>query len=111
MDLTNTRKVLRQYDYHFESLINDAIKNKEFNKNLNKYAPQVDTKFGRTLCFDSRCLHTGESLVKHTRVSIDIRIIPVDSFQREKFIFQGAGRMKMKYQPGQAYDRLSSDML
>jgi hypothetical protein len=111
MDLTNTRKVLRKYDYHFENLINDAIKSQEFNKDLNQYAPQVDTKFGDTLCFDSRCLHTGEPLVGHTRVSIDIRITPVDDFQREKFIFQGAGKMKMKYQPGQAYDTLSSDML
>ena len=111
MGLDRTREILDKYNYNFKRFINDAIMSKDFNEELNKYSPQVDTKFGESLIFDSRCLHTGEALKSHTRVSIDIRIISVDELQSDKFLYQGQGKMKSLYEPGQAYDILSSDIL
>jgi hypothetical protein len=111
MNLDNSRKVLRKYNYDFDSFIHHAINKKEFNQKLNELSPQVETIFGETLVFDSRSIHTGEALTSHTRVSIDVRIIPVESFEREKFLFRGAGKMKSLYAPGHAYNEISSDFL
>ena len=111
MDLDSTRKILDGYNYNFESFINDAIKSKIFNQEMNKYSPQVDTVFGESFIFDSRCLHSAEPLKRHTRVSIDIRFISIADYQRDKYLYQGQGKLKSLYEPGQAYDILSSDIL
>ena len=68
MNIENTREILNQFDYRFDSFIKNAIAKKSFNEHLSEYAPQVDTNFGESLIFDSRCLHTGEPLIMHTRV-------------------------------------------
>ena len=91
MNFNSSRKILCSYNYNFEHFINDAIKSRDFNQEMNKYSPQIDTIFGESLIFDSRCLHTGEALKKHTRVSIDIRFISVVDYQREKYLHQGQG--------------------
>lgn len=61
--------------------------------------------------FDSRCIHTGEPLMNHTRASIDIRIMPVEDYDNLEVEYQGLGRLKILYAPGQAYYPLSSDKL
>ena len=111
MNIENTREILNQFDYRFDSFIKNAIAKKSFNEHLSEYAPQVDTNFGESLIFDSRCLHTGEPLIMHTRVSMDIRIISVADYDSENFLFQGQGKMQSIYQPGDAYSQLSSDQL
>ena len=111
MDFDNSQKILSKYNYDFNSFISDAVHKKDFNEQLHELAPQVDTIFGETLAFDSRSIHTGEALNYHTRVSIDVRIIPVASFEREIFLFRGAGKMKSLYAPGHAYNEISSDFL
>ena len=111
MGLDRTREILDTYNYSFKDFINDAITSKDFNEELDKDSPQVNTKFGESLIFDSRCLHTAEPMKLHTRVSIDIRIISVEDLQNEKFLFQGMGKKKILYKLGQAYDMRSSDTL
>jgi hypothetical protein len=111
MDFDNSQKILRKYSYDFNSFISDAVHKKDFNEQLHELAPQVDTIFGETLAFDSRSIHTGEALTFHTRVSIDVRIIPVANFDSEFFLFQGAGKMKSLYMPGEAYSEVSSNFL
>lgn len=108
MSVEDSRQVLETFDYDFAPFIERAINDKGFTAELNTLAPQVATPFGQFTAFDSRCIHTGEPLVNHTRASIDIRIMPVDDFQRLNVEYQGTGRRRMRYVPGHGYHSLSS---
>lgn len=103
--------ILSQFDFDFAPFIGRAVNDKPFNYSLNDIAPQVVTKFGQFTAFDSRCIHTGEPLEKHTRASMDIRIIPVKDFEALEVEYQGTGRRRMRYVPGHGYHILSSDKL
>lgn len=109
--LQHTRAIFEGFDYDFTPFVEKAINDKEFNTRIHDFAPQVTTPFGKFSAFDSRCIHTGEPLEKHTRASIDIRIMPVEDFEKLDIEYQGTGRRKMRYIPGQAYYYLSSDKL
>jgi hypothetical protein len=107
MNMENTRKRLDRFDYDFPMFIDAAINEKNFSDECDTDADKVETAFGKTLAFDARCLHTGEALRAHTRVSMDIRIIPVEAYEALEYRFQGAGRMKILYEPGECYHLLT----
>lgn len=107
-NLENSLNIYRKYNYNFAPLIKDAIESKEFNVNCSKLAPQIDTEAGEILAMDSRCFHSGEPLLNHSRISMDIRIIPVEDYENLPVIYQGAGRMKILFMPGGCYHKLSS---
>lgn len=110
-NIENSRNILESFDYDFTSFITRAVNDPAYNQSLNPLAPQVETPFGEFLAFDSRCIHTGEPLQDHTRASIDIRIIPVADYSNLKVLYQGTGRRRIRYEPGQAYYHLPSDQL
>lgn len=111
MDVAHSREVLEQFGFDFDPFIERAVNDKPFDNRLNDVAPQVETPFGKFTAFDSRCIHTGEPLQIHTRVSIDIRLMPVEDFVKLSLEYQGTGRRRMRYVPGQAYHALSSEKL
>ncbi len=110
-NLETTRKILTEFGYDFAPFIERAVSDKEFNHRISESAPEVKTPFGMMKAFDSRCIHTGEPLMNHTRASIDIRIMPVEDYDNLEVEYQGLGRRKILYAPGQAYYPLSSDKL
>lgn len=107
----SSRKILEEFGYDFAPFISRAVNNHEYNLGLNSVAPQVETPFGQFIAFDSRCIHTGEPLLNHTRASIDVRIIPVADFNNMSVHYQGTGRRRINYVPGEAYFEKSSDQL
>lgn len=111
MNLEDSMKLYQKYNFDFTPLIKEAVESKEFNVSSSKIAPQVDTKEREIFVMDSRCYHTGEPLLNHTRISMDVRIIPVESYKNLPVIYQGAGRMKILFAPGGCYNQLSSDQL
>ena len=111
MDMEKTRNVLDRFDYDFPRFIDSAINDDHFSSECDTDADKVETAFGKTLTFDARCLHTGEALQAHTRVSMDIRIISVQAYEALEYRFQGAGRMKILYEPGECYHLLAIDDL
>lgn len=111
MDVEASRTVLEAFDYDFGPFIDRAIHDKPFDYELNEKAPQVETPLGKMAAFDARCIHTGEPLEQHTRASIDIRIIAVDDFNALPVEYQGTGRRRILYIPGECYHALSSDRL
>jgi hypothetical protein len=110
-DVAHSREILEQFGFDFAPFIDRAVQDKPFNIRLNDVSPQVETKFGQFTAFDSRCIHTGEPLQLHTRVSIDIRIMPVADFEELSIEYQGTGRRRMRYVPGHGYHSLSSEEL
>lgn len=109
--LEDTQKILGEFDYDFAPFIDRAINNPSFNEYCTSLAEEVKTDFGKLLIFDSRCVHSGIPLYTHTRASIDIRIMPVREYQKLDYLYQGAGRRKIKFIPGECYHTLSSDLL
>lgn len=109
--IEDSLKIYDEYDYHFEKLIDDTINDKNFTKKCNDLAWEVDTKEGEILAFDSRCNHSGEPLIQHTRISIDVRIIAVDDYEKMPITYQGMGRRKILFTPGNCYHQLSSDKI
>ncbi len=110
-DVARSRAILEPFGYDFAPFIERAVRDKAFNREIDASAPQVRTGFGRMLAFDSRCIHTGEPLQNHTRASIDVRIIAVEDFNTLEVGYQGLGRRRIRYMPGQAYYPAPSDTL
>lgn len=109
MNVDNSKKIIESCHYNFNELIKRAIDDHAFTEQCNKLSAPVTTDFGKLLMFDSRCIHTGEPLIWHSRVSMDIRIIPVSRFERLSIEYQGSGRRKILFSPGHCYHELDSD--
>lgn len=106
-----SRAILEPFGYDFAPFIERAVADAAYNLGLHAVAPQVATPLGKYFAFDSRCIHTGEPLLNHTRASIDVRLIPVEDFGKLPVLYQGTGRRRIRYEPGQAYHPLSSSQL
>ncbi len=61
------------------------------------------------LAFDSRCIHTGVPLTAHTRISMDMRILPLSQYEKMDYAYQGLGRRKILFSPGHCYHEEHSD--
>lgn len=109
-NIEDSLAIYREYDYHFNNLIKSAINDKGFTTRCQKICHEVDSTT-EILAFDSRCIHSGEPLLEHTRISIDVRIIPVEDYDKMPIIYQGAGRRKILFTAGECYHQLSSDKL
>lgn len=111
LSLENSIKMLEKFDYDFAEFIQNAIHNKMFSKECDIVSQPIVTEYGNLFAFDSRCIHTGEPLTSHTRVSIDIRILPLSQFEKINLIYQGSGRRKILFAPGHCYHLQHSDNL
>lgn len=106
--LKETIKIFEELDFEFDDLNKNKKKYYEKLKNISKVQ---NFNFGNSLMFDSRCLHSTIPLINHTRVSIDVRIVPVSEFKKYKNIYQGTGRNKVKFIPGEGYNEMSIDKI
>jgi len=111
MDTLASKQILEKFNYSFSDFIHFAIHNKSFSKKCDAFASPVLTDYGKLLAFDSRCIHTGEPLKWHTRISMDTRILPVSQYQKMKITYQGSGRRKIIFAPGHCYHEKDSDFL
>lgn len=110
-DLDNSRQILEEFNYNFTPFIDSAINDKSFTHYCNDRSRPITTEPGKVLLFDSRCIHTGEPLIAHTRISIDIRILPLQDYELMDIEYQGTGRRRILFTPGNGYYHLSSDQL
>lgn len=102
---------IEKFDYDFDAFIQSAINDKVFSCDCDTYSLNVTTPLGKMLAFDSRCIHTGEPLIEHTRVSIDMRILPLSRYENMEIQYQGSGRRKILFEPGYCYHSHHSDDL
>lgn len=109
MSIANSKTTLEKFDYDFGALIHSAIHDKSFSNFCDALSSPVCTAFGNMLAFDSRALHTGEPMKTHTRVSLDIRILPLSQYKNMDIEYQGSGRRKILFAPGHCYHQHDSD--
>ena len=78
--------------YSNDELTNLALNDKEgYNQDCHKLADEVESTIEYVFLFDSYRIHSGMPRNDDTRVSIDIRINPVDKFVHG---FVGSGKQK-----------------
>jgi len=81
----------------WESLTKLAINDKEFNDYCDKVSKNIKSTTDKIYAFNSLCLHSNHPRKNDTRISMDIRINPVDKFVDG---YVGKGRMKAEFKPG-----------
>jgi len=68
--------------------------------------------FPRQKSFDWRVCYRTDlmlALTDHTRISIDLRVLPENERERMRIVYRGTGRRRMLFAPGHYYDeRVSS---
>ena len=106
----------KTFDYHHETYHNkgrdlfyEALTNNPrlLDKILSKTLP-INLKFGELLIFDSRCIHSPAVNKENiTRVSIDFRIIPVETYNNLKVEYVSMGRSGRKFCKGDVFSNFS----
>ena len=99
-NLIDSEKWYSEYDYNFENFSEDSWNNDEkFVKRGQRICEDVVLKDdGLMILFDSRTIHSSTARHdKTTRVTMDIRINPVEDFVDG---YVGKGRMKAEFKPG-----------
>lgn len=97
MDYFNSKNWLEEVNNDEELFIKKAIEDTNFNKKANSLCTEVKANTNKIFLFDSFCIHTNQPRTKDSRISIDIRINPVENFV-DGYI--GKGRMKAEFKPG-----------
>jgi|TARA_R110001583_G_scaffold72898_3_gene203537 hypothetical protein len=93
----NSKKWLDEYSNDSKLFIENAINNEEFNSKGDSLAFEVETNLDKIFLFDPLCIHTNQPRTSDSRLSIDVRINPVEDFVDG---YVGAGRMKAEFKPG-----------
>jgi hypothetical protein len=97
MDYSASKKWLDEVDNNEELFIERAINDKDFNSKADALCFEVEANTNKIFFFDSLCIHTNQPRTGDSRVSIDIRINPIENFV-DGYI--GKGRMKAEFRPG-----------
>ena len=106
--LKDSVKIYKKYDFD----ISEISKNSQSITNyLNPISTLQNFDYGQAILFDSRRLHSSQPLENHTRVSIDIRVMPAEVFHKFNHDYQGTGRNRVTFKPGDAYNSKSIDNL
>lgn len=111
MSIENSKKVMQQWEYDYPTFIENATVNRPFSDYCDSLAAPVTTEFGKVLFFDPRSVHSGQPIKAHTRISFDIRILPVKLYEKMDIEYQGLGRRKILFAPGHCYHAKSSAAL
>jgi hypothetical protein len=104
--------ILRDVDFDFEKLATLVQYDEAFGARCGAAAKSLQLAYGEYVMFDPRCLHaTQDNDTAHTRISIDLRVLPQGAEREMRIEYRGTGRRRMLFAPGHYYDAtLSSDI-
>lgn len=100
MNLKKSRDAVAGIDYDLSKLSQHLQGNQEVLTKSVDQSWDVSTDFGRALAFDGRCIHSTIPIQHQTRVSIDIRVIPIRDYESLDYVFTGYGNRPMDFAPG-----------
>ena len=104
LPLDKSLYLLKKFDFNLQSLHQAIWKDDKIKQFCDDNTEIVTLDKGEFLVFDSRCLHAAilnES--DFTRVSMDIRIIRLNEYNKLPFTYIGTGRRKSKFIPNDYY--------
>jgi len=99
IDKEKSNKWVDDYDSDYKKFteVSYNSKDKSFNEKGFSLAKEVESTIDDIFLFNSECIHTAVPRKEETRVSIDVRINPVDKFVDG---YVGAGNMNAEFRPG-----------
>lgn len=105
-DLQKSIDFFKNINFNFDYLKNNKS---SIAQQLIDFSEIIDFDLGNILFFDSRCLHSTIPLVNHSRLSVDVRIMPKNIYKQFSHDYQGSGRKKVLFKPGDGYSLKSID--
>ncbi len=110
--LEPSREILEDVGFDFEDFAARVQYDDAMARRCAQHARPVELRPGQYLIFDPRCLHaTQRNDTAHTRISMDLRVLPASQQARMGQTYRGTGRRRMLFAPGHYYDaRLSSEV-
>ena len=95
MSLEDSLEYIRNNDH--DELTRLALNEDKFNQDCHSKSKEVESTLDCIYLFDSQRIHSGMAREDDTRVSMDIRINPVDKFVHG---YVGTGKQQAEYWPG-----------
>jgi hypothetical protein len=111
--LKDSNKIANFIDYDVPALMDESVfRNQDYLSFCEPCFDPVDVELGHGLLFDSRCFHTAMPISDHTRISMDLRIVLQEDFDKAGFIYESRGRRKqLKLLPGEYYNSVTANEL
>jgi len=95
----------RSCNFDFEILAQRVQYDNDFIEDMRRSAAPVELAPGQFIAFDPRCLHgTQYNDTLLTRISIDARVLAVETYKNMKRQYRGTGRRQLPFVPGQYFD-------
>jgi ectoine hydroxylase-related dioxygenase (phytanoyl-CoA dioxygenase family) len=105
-------RTLKGLAFDFENFATKVQYDDAFAADCATFIRPVEMKYGQYVMFDPRCIHaTQNNRTNHTRISIDLRVLPQSQYDRMRMDYRGTGRLRMRFAPGHYYDARLSDAL
>lgn len=111
-DLEASYGILKGLDFDFEKFAEKVQYDDALAETCARVTEPLTLEYGEFIAFDPRCIHaTQNNLTEHTRISLDLRVLPRTEQERMRFVYRGTGRRRMLFAPGHYYDnRLSAEI-
>lgn len=98
-------KAYRSCNFDFEVLAQKVQYDSDFVEAIKRSAIPVELDPGQFIAFDPRCLHgTQYNDTLSTRISIDVRVLAVETYKNMKRHYRGTGRRQLSFVPGQYFN-------
>jgi hypothetical protein len=102
--------ILDGLDFDFDVFAARVQYDEQMAQRCGASARPLELKRGQFVMFDPRCLHaTQRNNTPHTRISMDLRVLPLSEWQGMKTQYRGTGRRQMLFAPGHYYDARPSN--
>lgn len=104
--LEDSLEIFGRYNFNFNKFAVGVQEDKKLQDDLEGITKSIIGDYGEITLFDSRCIHVLQNNQTNiTRVSIDIRVVPVREFESLKITYVGTGRRKMPFTKGEYYSK------
>ena len=111
-EMQNSINFLEDERHDLSSFATRVQTDTELQAALKESSTSLEMEYGEYVVFDPRCLHAGQNnLTSDTRLSMDIRILPISDYHNMSLQYRGTGRRQVRFERGDYYDDRSSDML
>ena len=95
----------RNCNFDFELFAQRVQYDSGFVNSIRRSAAPIELDRGQFITFDPRCLHgTQYNDTPSTRISIDARVLAVETYKNTKRRYRGTGRRRLQFIPGQYFD-------
>lgn len=111
-DFEQSYKVLENVGFDFEDFATKVQYDDKFCNLCRDISRPLELKYGQYIMFDPRCIHaTQNNDTANTRISVDLRVLPMSELERMRIDYRGTGRRRMLFAPGHYYNEVLSTQI